>query len=87
MTADTLLTFPCDFSIKVIGKNTSLFAHEILLITQKHFADVTAAALQLNPSKNANYLAITITVLATDKVTLDALYGDLTKHPDSKMVL
>jgi len=79
------MQFPCDFPLKIIGKNSEQFSHDIEEIVRQHFpGDVT---IQTQPSQNSNYLAITATVRAHDQATLDALYQDLTKHPDIKMVL
>ena len=83
----SLMTFPCDFQIKIIGSNTESFVSEILDIAYKHFPDIEDTSIQNQPSKHGNYLAISITLYVKDQVTLDALYMELTKHPDIKMVL
>ena len=84
---ETLMQFPCDFPIKILGKNSLVFAAEILNITRKHFPDTPDEAIRHKPSRQGNYLAITVTVIAETQEILDALYLDLTKHPDVKMVL
>lgn len=84
---ETLLKFPCDFPIKVIGEHSEVFVTEIVQITQKHFPDFEKSNLKQQLSKNHQFISLTITVYALDKETLDALYHDLTAHPDSKMVL
>ena len=38
-------------------------------------------------SKTGNYQSITAVVYAADQLTLDALYQDLSRHPDIHMVL
>jgi len=43
--------------------------------------------LELRPSRGGNYLGITLTVTATSREQLDALYGALTAHPMVKVVL
>ncbi len=83
----TLMAFPCDFNIKVIGNNSASFVNEITAIVQKHYPGRKDDAICSQPSKQGNYLALTITVHALDQASLDALYRDLTKHPDIKMVL
>ncbi len=88
MTSDeTLIEFPCDFQIKIIGKNSLLFAAEILTIARKHFPKLQDAAMSTRPSQHGNYLAISLNVYAQNQITLDALYLELTMHPDIKMVL
>ncbi len=83
----TLMEFPCDFKIKIIGNNSALFVTEISTIARKHFPDLKDEAICSQPSKQGNFLAFTITVYALDQATLDALYRELSKHPETKMVL
>jgi putative lipoic acid-binding regulatory protein len=84
---ESLLTFPCDFPIKVIGQHTEKFVAEILQLTQKHYPDFDKTCLKQQLSKNGQFISLTLTIHALDKKTLDALYQDLSAHPDSKMVL
>jgi len=83
----TLMEFPCDFQIKIIGVHTPLFESEITAIVRKHFPATADSAINSKPSQKGNYLAISVTVHALDQKSLDALYMELTKHPDIKMVL
>ena len=84
---NTLMEFPCDFQIKIIGTNSDLFATEVLSIARKHFPDTKDTSIRSQASQQGNYLSITLTVYVQDQVTLDMLYMELTKHPDIKMVL
>ena len=81
------MEFPCDFSIKIIGTNTELFLSEIKDILSKHFSNIADVDIKSNPSNKDKYLAITATVHAKNQKDLDALYMELTKHADVKMVL
>ncbi|AHE67201.1 HP0495 family protein [Legionella oakridgensis] len=83
----TLMQFPCDFPIKIIGINKETFLSEIITMTKKHFPSLENKAISTQFSQQGNYLSITITVYVQDQITLDALYMDLTQHPDIKMVL
>ncbi len=82
-----LLVFPSDFPIKIIGEVTERFQEEILAIARKHHPELEDDAIQLKKSGQGNYLAISITVRAVSQTALDALYTELSKHPDTKMVL
>ena len=84
---ETLIKFPCEFLIKIIGKNSELFVEEIIAIAKKYYPDLQDTAIRRKPSQQGTYLAISITVYAQDQATLDALYIKLTQHPDIKMVL
>ncbi len=83
----SLIQFPCDFPIKIIGKKTELFATEINQITRKHFPNTSDEAIIYQESQYGNYVSLTITVFVHDQQSLDGLYQELTKHPDIKMVL
>jgi putative lipoic acid-binding regulatory protein len=41
----------------------------------------------MRPSKNGRYLSLTVTINATSKDQLDALYTELSRHPMVIMVL
>lgn len=87
MTKTTLIEFPCHFPIKVMGTNSPAFLKEIREITLKHFPNIEQEKITHKMSKGNNYLAITVTVYAENQAMLDALYQEITKHPDIKMVL
>lgn len=87
MRDDTLLKFPCDFPIKIVGKNNSEFELFVLSVLRKHFLDLREDALQQRPSKNNHYLSITVTVHVESKEQLDAVYRELTASELSLMVL
>jgi len=72
------IEFPCDFIVKVIGNNETSFKELVLGIVEKHFPDYQSELVTSRPSKDDNYLAITITVHAKNKEELDALYQELT---------
>lgn len=83
----SLMQFPCDFSIKVIGKNTATFETDILNIARKFYPNLLEEAIRSQLSKNGSYRSCNLTVHAEEQTTLDALYQALTEHPDVNMVL
>lgn len=83
----SLMEFPCDFLIKIIGKNSAVFAADVANSIRKHFPNTQDNSISSQPSQQSNYIAISVTVHALDQTTLDALYLELTQHPDIKMVL
>lgn len=85
--AETLLEFPCDFPIKVMGATRDGFAQAMVEIVLRHAPDFDAAAVEMRPSKAGNYLSLTCTIRATSKPQLDALYRELTAHPWVKIAL
>ncbi len=85
--ADTLLEFPCDFPLKIMGATRDGFAQAIVEVVLRHAPDFDAARVEMRPSKAGNYLSLTCTIRATSKPQLDALYRELTSHPWVKIVL
>ena len=85
--ADSLLEFPCDFPLKIMGANVADFAQTIAEVVRIHAPEFDAATMAMRPSKAGNYLALTCTVRATSQAQLDALYRALTAHPMVKVVL
>lgn len=83
----TLLEFPCEFPIKIMGARVDDFAQTVLGVVLRHAPDFDAGAMQMRPSSKGNYLAITCTVNATSQAQLDALYVELSSHPLVKVVL
>jgi putative lipoic acid-binding regulatory protein len=84
---DTLLEFPCDFPIKIMGKAEDTFAEVVLSIVSKHAPDFDATRMELRASSGGNYLSVTCTIVAQSKPQLDAIYMDLTAHPMVKVAL
>ncbi len=83
----TFMTFPCDFKLKIIGNNTESFVLDINVIARRHFPDLKDGAIHSQLSQQGNYLAISIDLHVQNQLTLDALYIELTQHPEIKMVL
>ena len=83
----SLLEFPCDFPIKIMGKRADGFAQAVLETVLRHAPDFDAAAIEMRPSAKGNYLSLTCTIRAVSREQLDALYRELSVHPLVKVVL
>jgi putative lipoic acid-binding regulatory protein len=84
---ETLLEFPCDFPIKIMGASREGLAQAILAVVVKHAPDFDGATMEMRASKAGKYLSFTCTVRAVSKAQLDALYRELSSHPWVKVVL
>lgn len=87
MQEETLLEFPCDFPVKIMGASRDDFVQTMLALVLEHAPDFDADNMQMRPSAKGNYLALTCTIRATSKAQLDGLYRALTAHPYVKMAL
>jgi len=85
--AESPLTFPCTFPIKVMGRTQDGFAQAVADVVRKHAPDFDPAALEMRSSKEGNWLSVTATVNAISRTQLDDLYRELVAHPMVKMVL
>jgi putative lipoic acid-binding regulatory protein len=79
-TQETLLQFPCEFPLKVIGRKASEFEQVVQEIVGKHVEDPAAIEYSHRPSRNERYMSITVSFVAESKSQLDALYQELNDH-------
>lgn len=83
----SLIEYPSQFPIKVMGANVEGFAEAIVRVAQQFDPGFDAASIETRPSKAGNYLGVTITITATSREQLDELYRTLSTHPMVKVVL
>ena len=83
----SLIEYPSQFPIKVMGLNVIGFVHAMTSIAERFDPAFDAATVELRPSKGDKYLGVTITITATSREQLDELYRTLSTHPMVKMVL
>ena len=84
---ESLLAFPCDFPIKIMGQTQPGFAQSVLAVVTRHAPDFDAATMEMRNSREGKYLSLTVTIRAVSREQLDALYRELCDHPMVKMVL
>lgn len=84
---ESLIRYPCSFPIKIMGPRVDGFAEAISALVREHAPDFDPASLEMRPSRNGNYLGLTVTITATSRQQLDGLYLALTHHPMVKVVL
>ncbi|MFO1322008.1 MAG: DUF493 domain-containing protein [Burkholderiales bacterium] len=83
----SLIEYPTDFPIKVMGRQSPGIAQEIVGIVLRHAPDFDATTVEMRASRQKNYLSVTCTIRATSREQLDALYRELCDHPGVVMVL
>ncbi len=84
---ETLIEFPCDFPIKVMGETHDEFAQEVISTIQRLMPDFDASRIEMRGSTGGKYLSLTCTVTVYSKPQLDDIYRALTGHPMVKVVL
>ena len=81
---DSLIEYPSQFPIKVMGTNAEGFVHAMTNIARQFDPAFDAGKVELRDSK---YLGVTLTITATSREQLDELYRTLSTHPMVKVVL
>lgn len=84
---ESLIEFPCDFPIKVMGATADGFAQAVAEVVQRFDPGFDPATMGMRASRKGNYLALTCTVRALSQAQLDDLYRALSSHPMVKVVL
>ena len=84
---ESLIEYPSDFPIKVMGEMHDAFAQTIVDLVILHDPSFHAGKVEMRPSTKGTYLSLTVTVRATSREQLDNLYRALSSHPMVKVVL
>jgi putative lipoic acid-binding regulatory protein len=84
---ESLIQYPSQFPIKVMGVKVEGLVHAITLIAKAFDPAFDASTIELRESKGGKYLGITVTITATSREQLDELYRTLSTHPMVKVVL
>ncbi|WP_317451567.1 DUF493 family protein [Methylobacter psychrophilus] len=87
MSEQTFFEFPCQFPVKAMGKADMELDLLVIEIVRRHVPDVKPDAVTSRPSKDGNFIAITVVIEASSKKQLDAIYQDLSDHPHVLMAL
>lgn len=84
---ETLIVFPCQFPIKVMGETNDQFAPMIAAAIQQLAPQFNANHISARGSAEGKYTSLTCTVYVESKSQLDAIYTMLSQHPMVKVVL
>ena len=84
---DKLLEFPCDFPIKMMGRDEPEFRETAVALIERHAGEIPSDAIRTTLSRKGNFLSITITIKAKSQQQLDDIYRDLTEHDEILVAL
>jgi putative lipoic acid-binding regulatory protein len=84
---DSLIEYPSDFPIKVMGLAHEEFAAAIADLVLGFDPTFHTGRMEQRPSAKGNYIGLTVIVRATSREQLDDLYRTLSAHPMVKVVL
>ena len=84
---DSLIEYPSDFPIKVMGPSHVEFAATITELVLGFDPTFHDGRMEVRPSGRGNYIGLTCIVRATSRTQLDDLYRALSAHPMVKIVM
>jgi putative lipoic acid-binding regulatory protein len=84
---ETLMEFPCSFSIKAMGLAEDDFDALVVSLVRPHVGDINEGAVSSRPSAAGKYLSVTVTFQAESREQLDNIYRSLTGHERVLMAL
>jgi len=74
---ESLLVFPTDYPIKIVGRPSPEFRARIHAIVVRHAPDVDPDRVSERLSANGNFLSVSYTIRALSREQVIALAGDL----------
>lgn len=84
MNDDSLLEFPCDFPLKIMGRDSEAFRAMTTEIVSRH---ASACEPAVRASRDARYVSMSFTIKAESREQLDALYRELSANEEILFVL
>jgi len=87
MTEESIIEFPTEFPIKLMGRNTPDYPATARALVEKHSGAVDDSAVKVASSSNDRFVSVTVTITATSQEQLDAIYQDATDSEDVLMAL
>lgn len=84
---ESLIEYPSDFPIKVMGATHEEFAATITAVLIEFDPTFHEGKMEVRPSAKGTYTGLTVTVRATSREQLDDIYRTLSAHPMVKVVL
>ncbi len=84
---EKLLEFPCDFPIKIMGRDQPQFRETAIALIEQHAGNIPEDTIRTNLSREGNFLSITITIKAESQQQLDDIYRALSEHDEILVAL
>lgn len=81
------LQFPCAFPVKIMGAGDIDLRSLALELVRRHAPDLDEAQTQTRLSRTGRYQSITVVISARDRAQLDAIYRELSAHPQVALTL
>ncbi len=83
----TLLEFPCEFPIKMMGRDEETFRRAAIELVETYAGEIPEEAITMSASSKGNFVSITVTITAESQAQLDDIYRALTAHEEILVAL
>lgn len=84
---DSVFEFPCRFPIKVMGRDREGFLAHVINLIGLHTEEVSHENVAIRPSRNGNFISVTVTFTAESRAQLDRIYQSLTSSEQILFVI
>lgn len=81
------IEFPCDYPIKVMGSTCEEFRSHVYTVMERHAPGFDQTRVTIRDSKKSTFQSVTVTITATGKEQLEAIFEDLKTSAHVRMVL
>lgn len=86
-TRETIIEFPCEFPVKVMGRAAPDFVLRVAGIVREHVPELRDADIDTAASRRGNYVSVTVTFTARSQHQLDQVYLALNADEQVLMTL
>ncbi|MFC3286301.1 HP0495 family protein [Litchfieldella rifensis] len=87
MTEAPKVEFPCDYSLKIVGDAATDFRDAIIDVVESHAPGIDHSSISVVDSRNGKFQSVRVTITATGKPQLEALFASLKATGRVHMVL
>jgi hypothetical protein len=84
---ESLIEYPCEFPIKVMGPNSPDFKPAVIHICQQFDSNFDLTKMEERSSKENKYIGLTVIIHTPSREHLDEVYRTLSTHPLVSVVL
>ncbi|MCZ6828061.1 MAG: DUF493 family protein [Gammaproteobacteria bacterium] len=81
------IEFPCDYPIKVLGRQCEEFESVVIEIIERHAPGIDLSRINVKSSRKGTFTSMTVFITATGQPQLEALHGDLMASGLVQMVI
>lgn len=85
--SNTPLEFPCDFPLKVMGRDEEGFRDHVLALVAEQAGEKAVVSIRDRESSGGRFISLTVTVRAESRPQLDDIYRELHASPRVLMTL